>query len=107
MKKNLGTILFFFANVLYAQPAKIIFDHYGLKEGFNSRKAMNITTTPNRLVLITSNDGLSRYDGNRFKFYQHIPGDSNYPQSYFENLSNHINAALKKVKKKALAKQKV
>jgi signal transduction histidine kinase/ligand-binding sensor domain-containing protein len=60
-----------------AQPPKIVFDHYGLEDGFNSREAMEITSTPNGLMWITSNDGLARFDGKRFKFYQHTPGDTN------------------------------
>jgi ligand-binding sensor domain-containing protein/two-component sensor histidine kinase len=76
--KLICTILFLAASIIAkAQPDKIVFDHYGLAEGFNSREAMDITTTPNGLVWITSNDGLVRFDGKRFKFYQHIPGDSN------------------------------
>jgi signal transduction histidine kinase/ligand-binding sensor domain-containing protein len=78
MKKCRGTIFFlFFSLLLYAQPDKIVFDHYGLKEGFNSREAMNIITTSNGMVWVSSNDGLARFDGKRFKFYQHISGDSN------------------------------
>ena len=77
MQKNLCTILFlFFVNVLYAQPAKIIFDHYGSNEGFNSREAMNIVTTKEGLIWISSNDGLVRYDSKTFKFYQHNSDDS-------------------------------
>lgn len=76
--KLICTILFLAAGIIAkAQPDKIVFDHFGLAEGFNSREAMDIATTPNGLVWITSNDGLVRYDGKRFKFYQHIPGDSN------------------------------
>lgn len=76
--KLICTILFLVAGIIAkAQPDKIVFDHFGLAEGFNSREAMDITTTPNGLVWITSNDGLVRYDGKRFKFFQHIPGDAN------------------------------
>ena len=38
---------------------------------------MGITSTPNGLFWITSNDGFARYDGKRFKFYQHVPGEVN------------------------------
>ncbi|MBL0147063.1 MAG: hypothetical protein IPP48_16450 [Chitinophagaceae bacterium] len=55
---------------------QIVFEHYGLEAGFNSREAMDITTTPNGMVWVTSNDGLVRYDGNRFKFYQSNPYDT-------------------------------
>lgn len=63
--------------LLHAQQAPIIFDHYGLSAGFNSREAMDILTTPNGMVWISSNDGLVRFDSKRFKFFQHIQGDSN------------------------------
>lgn len=76
--KKICTILFFFVCIIStAQPGRIVFDHYGLETGFNSREAMDITTTPNGMVWITSNDGLVRFDGKRFKFYQHNAGDTN------------------------------
>ena len=65
------------STVLHAQQAQIIFDHYGLSAGFSSKEAMDIVTTPNGMVWISSNDGLVRFDSKRFKFYQHIQSDSN------------------------------
>lgn len=78
MNKRLLIILFFLLTATaFAQTQKIVFDHYGLREGFNSREAMDIVTAKNGLVWISSTDGLVRFDSKRFKFYQHIPGDSN------------------------------
>ena len=62
--------------LLQAQQTKIIFDHYGLEAGFNSREASHIVTTPNSMVWVSSNDGLARFDSKRFKFYKHIEGDT-------------------------------
>ena len=61
---------------LHAQQTQVIFDHYGLSAGFNSREAMDIVTTSNGMVWVSSNDGLARFDGKRFKFYKHIEGDT-------------------------------
>lgn len=76
-KKAFLILLLFISTDLFAQPGQIIFDHYGLEAGFNSREAMDIVTTPNGMVWVSTNDGLARFDGKRFKFYQHIPGDTN------------------------------
>lgn len=70
-------LLCLLSTAAFAQTQKIVFDHYGLSEGFNSREAMDIVTAKNGMVWISSNDGLVRFDSKRFKFYQHIPGDSN------------------------------
>lgn len=59
-----------------AQPGQFIFDHYGFEAGFNSREAMDIVTTPNGMVWISSNDGLVRFDSKKFKFYTHNDVDS-------------------------------
>lgn len=61
---------------MQAQPLQITFDHYGLTAGFNSREAMDIVTTANGMVWVSSNDGLVRFDSKRFKFYKHIEGDT-------------------------------
>ncbi|MEO6820733.1 MAG: triple tyrosine motif-containing protein, partial [Ginsengibacter sp.] len=60
-----------------------------MEAGFNSREAMGITSTPNGLIWVTSNDGFARYDGKRFKFYQHIPGEAN---SLISNYCTSIQA---------------
>jgi signal transduction histidine kinase/streptogramin lyase len=73
----------FISDVSYSQsgqPAalanKLFFDHFGLEAGFRSREAMDIVTTPNGMVWVSSNDGLARFDSKRFKFYKHIDGDT-------------------------------
>jgi len=38
---------------------------------------MDIVTTSNGMVWVSSNDGLARFDGKRFKFYEHVSGDTN------------------------------
>jgi signal transduction histidine kinase/ligand-binding sensor domain-containing protein len=76
-KASLLFITLLFAGFLYAQKSTIFFDHFGLSAGFTSREAMDIVTASNGMVWISSNDGLVRFDSKRFKFYQHIQGDSN------------------------------
>lgn len=77
MVKNLCAILFlFFCPSVFAQPASIIFDHYGIGQGFNSREAKKVAATKNGMIWIASNDGLARYDSKTFTFYQHNSEDS-------------------------------
>lgn len=76
-KKIFTIVLLSLCTTVNAQPKQIVFDHYGLEAGFFSREAMAIVTTPDGMVWVSSNDGLARFDGKRFKFYQHIPGDTN------------------------------
>ncbi|MES2775536.1 MAG: triple tyrosine motif-containing protein [Bacteroidota bacterium] len=76
-KAALTLFLYFFPIQLFAQRGQIVFDHYGLEAGFNSREAMDVVTTPNGMAWISSNDGLVRFDSKRFKFYKHIDGDTN------------------------------
>lgn len=71
MQKWIFILSVFVARTINAQPTQIIFDHYGAEQGFYSKEAMDIITSSNGLVWITSNDGLARFDSKRFKFYRH------------------------------------
>ncbi len=75
-KASLIFITLLFTGFLHGQQSTIIFDHFGLSAGFNSREAMDIVTTANGMVWVSSNDGLARFDSKRFKFYKHIDGDT-------------------------------
>ena len=78
MKCYLLTIFIIFSSYWsFCQPQKIIFDHYGLNEGFTTRNCNNIVKTKDGLLWITSSDGLIRYDSKTFRFYKHNPTDSN------------------------------
>lgn len=81
------SILFFLllAAIGLAQPAKIIFDHYGPEEGFASRTSRAVVKTHDGMVWITTDDGLARFDSKNFRFFKHIPGDSNSIASNFSD----------------------
>ena len=70
-------LLLVFAQFSYSQNNQLVFDHLGLDAGFTAKEARDIVTAPNGMVWISSNNGLVRYDSKRFKFYQHVEGDSN------------------------------
>ncbi len=77
MRRLFITILLLFAcAAMYAQPARIVFDHFGASEGFNSQEAMCTVTGKDGLLWISSNDGLVRYDSKTFRFYKHRSSDS-------------------------------
>ncbi len=61
---------------LQAQPASIIFDHYGPEDGLISRVTRSMVKSSDGLLWITSADGLVRYDGERFYFFRHNRLDS-------------------------------
>ena len=65
-----------FSLAAQAQPAKIHFDHYGPADGLVSRVTRSVLKTSDGLVWITSEDGLVRYDSERFYFFRHNPLDS-------------------------------
>lgn len=77
MKIALSILFIFIYSGVHCQQKQIVFDHYGLDAGFNSKEAMCVTSSPDGFVWVSSNDGFARYDGKRFKFYQHIPRESN------------------------------
>lgn len=68
--------LILLAFAMQAQPARIHFDHYGPSDGLTSRVTRSVLKTSDGLVWITSEDGLVRYDSERFYFFKHDPLDS-------------------------------
>jgi ligand-binding sensor domain-containing protein len=63
--------------VALAQPKQILFNHFGLEEGFSSKEALGIAEAKNGLLWISSNNGLVKYDSKSFIYYQHNANDSN------------------------------
>jgi signal transduction histidine kinase/streptogramin lyase len=59
-----------------AQQQKIIFDHYGFKEGYISRGAWQVLKSQDGLLWVTGDAGLARYDGKTFTYYRHNLADS-------------------------------
>ena len=75
---RLRVILFFFisCSAAFSQQKKIVFDHYGIQQGFRSRVCRTIVKTGDGMLWISTHNGLVRYDSKLFKYYQHIPSDS-------------------------------
>ena len=70
--------IFYSGCCLYAQPQQIIFNHYGPEEGLTTRTTRSVAKTSDGLLWLTTDDGLVRYDSERFYFFRHQP---NNPQS--------------------------
>jgi ligand-binding sensor domain-containing protein/two-component sensor histidine kinase len=66
-----------------AQQQKIIFDHYGTQQGFNSRVCRTVVKTADGMVWITTSNGLVCYDSKKFRFFQHDVADSTSIASNF------------------------
>jgi ligand-binding sensor domain-containing protein/two-component sensor histidine kinase len=65
------------------QQKKIVFDHYGIQQGFNSRVCRTVVKTTDGMVWITTGNGLARYDSKTFRFFNHNAADSNSIASNF------------------------
>lgn len=57
-------------------PQKIIFSRLGKKEGLASAIVFHTLQDKKGYIWIATQNGLQRYDGNRFRTFRHIPGDS-------------------------------
>jgi signal transduction histidine kinase/sugar lactone lactonase YvrE len=66
-----------------AQQRKIIFDHYGIQQGFKSRVCRTVVKTGDGMVWITTDNGLVRYDSKKFRYFQHDFSDSTTIASNF------------------------
>ncbi|MBK8698509.1 MAG: hypothetical protein IPN29_02785 [Saprospiraceae bacterium] len=76
-------ILVSFATTLFCQKntdkeyrRPIIFDHYGVPQGFSGSQAICLKKTKDGFLWIGTEQGLLRYDGHRFKTYRSNPLDS-------------------------------
>ena len=54
----------------------IIFDHYGLSQGFNASQVLCLEKTKDGFLWIGTEQGLFRYDGHDFKSFRSNPSDS-------------------------------
>lgn len=62
--------------VVHTQPESIYFNHYGPSDGLTTRVTRAVRKTSDGVVWITSEDGLIRYDSERFYFFRHDPRDT-------------------------------
>lgn len=72
-----------FQQAALSQQKKIVFDHYAVPQGFNSRVCRTVVKTPDGMVWITTDNGLVRYDSKKFRYFQHDPADSTSLSSDF------------------------
>ena len=74
-------LIYCFGNILsvVAQKSqkKIIFDHYGIPQGFINAQALDIVKTRNQYVWIGTENGLVRFNGHNFKTYFSNPLSTN------------------------------
>lgn len=64
------------SNSLKSQP-KLQFTHFSISDGISNGVVRKITQDSLGFLWIGTNDGLNRFDGVRFKIYQHNPNDVN------------------------------
>jgi ligand-binding sensor domain-containing protein/signal transduction histidine kinase/DNA-binding response OmpR family regulator len=94
MKIKTETILVFlllitlFHSFGIAQPYKLRFDHLTTNDGLTNNSVSHILQDKKGFLWINTKNGLNRYDGRVFKYFNYIPGEIN-------SLSdNEINFAL-------------
>jgi ligand-binding sensor domain-containing protein/signal transduction histidine kinase len=68
-------------------PQKIIFSKLTKKEGLASESVFHTVQDKTGYLWIATQNGLQRYDGNRFITFRHIPGDST---TIPDNSVNHL-----------------
>lgn len=62
--------------LLYGQPAEFLFDHYGPAQGLHSSEIFDIIQSHDHYLWLATDEGLVRYDGHTFKYYNNDPEDS-------------------------------
>ena len=72
----MATTLFCQKNTGKDQRRTIIFDHYGVPQGFAGSQAICIKKAKDGFLWIGTEQGLLRYDGHRFKTFRANPSDS-------------------------------
>jgi signal transduction histidine kinase/ligand-binding sensor domain-containing protein/DNA-binding response OmpR family regulator len=85
------TISCFFCSTLIGQN----FQHYGLEEGLSQESVQSILRDKQGFLWLGTQDGLNRFDGDRFETFKNNPGDSasisdNYITHLWQDKSNLI-----------------
>ena len=74
----IGILAVFYAAVGFAQAplaGQSQFRHLDIKDGLPNQLVFSIDQDSQGYIWVGTKDGLARFDGARFKVYQHIPGD--------------------------------
>ena len=66
----------FYFNVTKAQPQNISFSVYTPKQGLSSGTVFDILKDSFGFIWLATEDGLNRFDGNKFKVYRHDPASN-------------------------------
>jgi len=100
--KRLNVSLIFYCLVLITTQkvlgqhgAPIIFDHYGVSEGFDASQVLCLQKSKDGYLWIGTEQGLLRYDGHSFKTFRTNPFDtttisSNYIRKIEEDKRGHL-----------------
>ena len=74
----LQCVVFLFIKTALGQDVtkQIIFDHYGVTQGFSASQVLCLKKASNGLLWIGTEQGLVRYDGHNFKTYRSNPFDT-------------------------------
>ncbi|MFZ1517343.1 MAG: two-component regulator propeller domain-containing protein [Ignavibacteriaceae bacterium] len=86
-RKYLFAFLLIYYPLLYAQPLNIRFEHITTDKGLSSNYTSYIFQDKKGFLWISTQDGINRYDGYRFKRFRHLPGNANSLSDY---ASGHI-----------------
>ena len=79
--------LFFVVSAAAQIPSHINFSRVTKKEGLASNSIFQTVRDANGFLWIATQNGLQRYDGNRFLTFRHTPGN---PSSLADNNINHL-----------------
>jgi ligand-binding sensor domain-containing protein len=75
--RSIVLIVLLYAANCRAQPYQIVFNHFGVQEGFTASEALQMVEGKHGLVWIATESGLAKFDSKRFTFYKHNDNDSN------------------------------
>lgn len=87
--------LFIVSSVLYSQKNKIRFDKLTIEDGLSQSSINAILQDKYGFLWIGTNDGLNRYDGNRFRIFRYNPDDTtslsqNFIRTIFQDSQNTL-----------------
>lgn len=81
-KYFLFTAIIILGSFVYAQSNKMRFERITTDHGLSSNHTSYIFQDSRGFLWITTEDGINRYDGYKFKHYKHIPGNLNSLSDY-------------------------
>jgi signal transduction histidine kinase/ligand-binding sensor domain-containing protein/DNA-binding response OmpR family regulator len=81
-KYFLFAIIIFFGSFVYTQSNRIRFERITTDNGLSSNHTSYIFQDKKGFLWISTQDGINRYDGYRFKHFRHLPGNENSLSDY-------------------------